>query len=104
MELHGDEPTDFLHEPLRELPRRPTAVALVLAGEDIDLDGDLQDAENAQQFRDRRGTGEHGDGEDDSRSEALGVRPRNFATGRRLLPAGHNAVRLCTRLRAYPRE
>ena len=38
MRLNGDRPTDFLDEPLRALQSEPIAIALVLAGEDIDLD------------------------------------------------------------------
>jgi hypothetical protein len=38
MRLKGDKPTDFMDEPLRALQSEPIAIALILAGEDIDLD------------------------------------------------------------------
>jgi amino acid transporter len=43
MRLDGDRPTDFLDEPLEALQRYPIVVALVLAGEDIELDSGPDD-------------------------------------------------------------
>ncbi len=43
MRLEGDRPTDFLDEPLAAFQQYPIVVALVLAGEDIDLDSGPED-------------------------------------------------------------
>jgi hypothetical protein len=43
MRLEGDRPTDFLDEPLAAFQKYPIVVALVLAGEDIDLDSGPED-------------------------------------------------------------
>jgi amino acid transporter len=43
MRLEGDRPTDFLDEPLAALQEFPLVIALVIAGEDIELDSGPED-------------------------------------------------------------
>lgn len=45
--LKGDRPTDFMDEPLRAFEEEPVVMALVLAGEDIDLEGDADEDDDA---------------------------------------------------------